>query len=211
MKIFDENLVSKGHYPNFDGYFTALTFDDSNIYCLDALKSILFIYDWNIKLQATIRTNNLDLNFYLPNNTTQIECFESKIYLKHKTYISVISKIDGKFIRSFNGILANRFLIDKKEKHLITIGDATKKITYYTFDGEIIFEADLINFPDGLKYFIDHRGCIIFYDDYRAIMYRWLSFCFEYELKVFRRKLKFIFLKIIKIKILKNKYKLIEF
>ena len=172
MKIFDENLISKCYYPNFDGYFTALTFDETSIFCLDALKSILYIYDWNIKLQATLRTNNLDLNFYLPNNTSQIEWFESKLYLKHKTYISVINKSDGKFVKSFNGILANRFMLDRREKHLITFNDESKKISYYTLDGEVIFETELQNFPDGLKYFIDHRGCIIFYDDYKAIMYR---------------------------------------
>ena len=172
MKIFDENLIPKAFFPNFEGYFTALTFDDSNIICLDALKSMLYIYDWNIKLQLTLRTNNVDLNYYLPNNTTQIESFESKIFLKHKNYISVINQSDGKFIKSFNGITAAKFLIDKKERYLITISDDMKRIVYYTFDGEIIYENEMINFPENLKYFIDYNGRIIFFDDLKAIMFK---------------------------------------
>lgn len=172
MKVFDEHLFQKAHYPNFEGYFTAITFDDSNIICLDSAKSTLYIYDWNIKLQLTLRTNNVDLNFHIPANTTQIECFDSKFFLRHKTYISVINQNDGKLIRYLNGISATRFLIDRREKYLIAISDDLKKLVYFTFEGEIIYENEMTNFPDGLKYFIDHRGGIIFFDDVKAMMFK---------------------------------------
>ena len=47
-----------------------------------------------------------------------------------------------------------------------------KRIVYYTFDGEIIYENEMINFPENLKYFIDYNGRIIFFDDLKAIMFK---------------------------------------
>ena len=172
MKVFDERLYQKAHYPNFEGYFTAITFDDSNIICLDAAKSTLYIYDWNIKIQLTLRTNNSELNFHIPNSTTQIECFDSKFFLRHKTYISIINQNDGKFIRYINGISATRFLIDRKERNLIVVSDDLKRLVYYTLEGEVVYENELTNFPDGIKYFIDHRGNIIFLDDIKNTIYK---------------------------------------
>jgi hypothetical protein len=172
MKIFDENLYQKAYYPNFESYFTAITFDDSNIICLDTSKSTLYIYDWNIKLVLTLKTNNPELSFHIPINTTQMECFESKFFLKYKTYVSIMSQNDGKFIRCLNGISASRFLIDRKEKNLIIIKDDLKKIFYCTFEGEIIYENELLGFPEGLKSFIDIRGSIVFFDDIKAIIYK---------------------------------------
>jgi hypothetical protein len=63
-------------------------------------------------------------------------------------------------------------LIDRKERKLIVVSDDLKRLVYYTFEGEVVYENELTNFPDGMKYFIDHRGNIIFFDDIKNTIYK---------------------------------------
>ncbi len=63
-------------------------------------------------------------------------------------------------------------MIDRKERKLIVVSDDLKRLVYYTFEGEVVYENELTNFPDGMKYFIDHRGNIIFFDDIKNTIYK---------------------------------------
>ncbi len=63
-------------------------------------------------------------------------------------------------------------MIDRKERKLIVVNDDLKRLVYYTFEGEVVYENELTNFPDGMKYFIDHRGNIIFFDDIKNTIYK---------------------------------------
>lgn len=52
------------------------------------------------------------------------------------------------------------------------VSDDLKRLVYYTFEGEVVYENELTKFPDGMKYFIDHRGNIIFFDDIKNTIYK---------------------------------------
>ena len=112
------------------------------------------------------------LRFYYPNKVDQIECFNSKIYLKYETTITVIDEANGEIMKVLEIPCASDFAIDMSGFFVIFC-HRQKKIFYLNLNCDILDENLLVDFPTNLKFYYNkYSRTMFFYDTSRYILYK---------------------------------------
>jgi hypothetical protein len=58
--------------------------------------------------------------------------------------------------------IGENFYIDKKNKFIVTYSSEDRKLIYYDFEGDAIYENDLIGFPSELKFYVTQNSSLFF-------------------------------------------------
>ena len=173
FRIYNENLFLKSDIL-FYSSSCLWTFDDKNIFQYKpSLYPDLVIFNWDLERQTIITSDALrDSNFYLP-SASQIELFNSKFYFRHHNNIRIVNQTDMKLLNVINDISNHcNLTIDTRNGCLIALSKDSKKLLYFTPNGDLFYENELIDFPNNLEFKVNKRTGLIFYDSTEAVIYK---------------------------------------
>lgn len=102
----------------------------------------------------------------------QIECFDSKIYLKYENTITVVSEETGEVMKVLDIPCASDMAIDMSGFFVIFC-HMLKKIFYLNLNCDILDENELIEFPTNLKFYYNkYQRTLYFYDTAEYLLYK---------------------------------------
>ena len=132
--------------------------------------------NWDLDLVTTTSTKDhskdMVFPYYFPNRVDQIECFDSKVYLKYENIITVINSDTGDIMKVLDIPCASDMAIDMSGFFVIFCR-FQKKIFYLNLNCDILADNDLIDFPANLKFYYNkyHRR-MFFYDSSECLVYK---------------------------------------
>lgn len=128
--------------------------------------------------------NKFNFSLYVPNKVDQIECYDSKIYLKYENLITVVNEHNGEIMKVLDIPCASDFSIDMSGFFVVFCQDK-KRIYYLSLNCDVLDENELIDFPIDLKFYYNkYQRSMFFYDIKRFVLYK-----INDEIKVFKNSI----------------------
>ena len=163
MKILDQN-IQKSMVSLYFKRFVGV--NDSYLYCISnkTTNKPLFIYNWKLQLITSLgQRDNPKRPFFFPSDIKQIDNKDGKYFWLNSKSLTVINELNGSIQNSVD-LNADKFIFDSKS-NLILICKTSKKLVFFSYDGCLLQEFDLYNFPlHSIEFYLDKNEKLNFFD-----------------------------------------------
>lgn len=183
LKVYDENLHRVFYIESLilNSPVTSLYANDNYIYISylsddNFGQTIIYALNWQLEYvestELNSSANKMSFPFYFPKEVDQIECYDSKMFLKFGNTITVVNEENGEIMKVLEIPCSCDFVIDTSGFFVIFC-HGLKKIFYLNLNCDILDQNELIDFPRNLKFYYNkYQRTIFFYDSLQYFLYK---------------------------------------